>query len=478
MATTLTMPKLGLTMKEGKVVKWFKKDGEQVAEGQPLVVVMSKKITYEVEAPASGILHIVAQSKDTCRVTEVIGFILEPGESAPEEGAAPGAQPPAPPSASDKPREVRSSPAARRLARELSVDLAQVQGSGPDGRISERDVQRFHDGPPVPPEEAPREVRSSPAARRLARELGVDITRVQGSGRGGRIGEKDVQAFHDGQARIDATPLARRMAEEEGLDLAHIQGTGPGGRITEDDLLRALEGWAPAGAVPPQALPFTGMRQAIAETMVGSLHSMAQLTLTSHADVTALSGLRDMLRQRWEARISYTDLIVKAVAAALRDHPLLNSTLMGEQIVLQDRINVGVAVALDQGLIVPVVREADQKSILEIHRALRDLVGRARSDQLVVDEVTGGTFTVTNLGMYRVDAFTPIINPPEVAILGVGQINEHLALVDGQIRALSRMALSLTIDHRVVDGAPGAAFLQTLVEFLEHPALIYAGGKS
>jgi pyruvate dehydrogenase E2 component (dihydrolipoamide acetyltransferase) len=268
------------------------------------------------------------------------------------------------------------------------------------------------------------------------------------------------------------------MAEEEGLDLGQIQGTGPDGRITEDDMLRALEGLAPAGAVPPQALPFTGMRQAIAETMVGSLQSMAQLTLTSHADVTALAGLQEMLRRRWEVRISYTDLMVKAVAAALREHPLLNSTLMGEQIVLQDQINVGVAVALDQGLIVPVVREADQKSILEIHRVLRDLAERARGDQLMVDEVTGGTFTVTNLGMYRVDAFTPIVNPPEVAILGVGQINKHLALVDGQVRAQSRMALSLTIDHRVVDGAPGAAFLQTLVEFLEHPALIYAGGEA
>ena len=485
MATTLIMPKLGLTMKEGKVVKWFKQDGEQVLKGQPLVVVMSTKITYEVEAPASGILHIVAQPKDSRKVTEVIGFILEPGEPAPQVDSDPGAQPPAAPSAGGKPREVRSSPAARRLARELGVDLAQVQGSGSEGRISERDVQRFHDEPPVPAVEdtvpmadAPREVRSSPAARRLARELGVDITRVQGSGRGGRISEQDVQTFHDRQARIDATPLARRMAEEEGLDLAQMQGTGPGGRITEDDLLRALEGRAPAGAIPPRALPFTGMRQAIAETMVGSLQSMAQLTLTSHADVTALAGLRDKLRQRWEARISYTDLIVKAVAAALRDHPLLNSTLMGEKIVLQDEINIGVAVALDQGLIVPVVREADQKSILEIHRALRDLAERARGDQLTVDEVTGGTFTVTNLGMYRVDAFTPIVNPPEVAILGVGQIGEHLALADGQVTARSRMALSLTIDHRVVDGAPGAAFLQTLVEFLEHPALIFAEGPA
>ena len=257
-----------------------------------------------------------------------------------------------------------------------------------------------------------------------------------------------------------------------------IPGTGPDGRITEDDVLRVLDGRRSAGAVLPRAIPFAGMRQAIAEAMVDSLHSMAQLTLTSHADVTALVGLRDVLRQRWEARISYTDLIVKAVALALRDHPLLNSTLAGEEIVLHDEINLGVAVALEQGLIVPVVRQADKKSVLEIHQALRDLAERARGDQLTVDEVTGGTFTVTNLGMYRVDAFTPSSTRRRWPSWVWGSISEHLALVDGQVTARSRMALSLTIDHRVVDGAPGAAFLQTLVEFLEHPALIFAEGPA
>jgi pyruvate dehydrogenase E2 component (dihydrolipoamide acetyltransferase) len=431
------MPKLGLTMTEGKVVKWLRQDGEQVDQGQPVVVVMSKKITYEVEAPASGVLRIVAQSKESRKVTEVIGFILESGEPMPE------------------------------------IEKATTTATLVDDAVPTTKT-------PVPApavKEQPREIRSSPAARRLAGELGVEITQVQGSGRGGRITEKDVQAFHDGQSRIDATPLARRMVEEEGLDLASIPGTGPDGRITEDDVLRVLEGRAPAGAVPPKVVPFAGMRQAIAEAMMDSLHSMAQLTMTSHADVTALAGLRDVLHQRWEARISYTDLIVKAVALALREHPILNSMLVGEQIALHDEINIGVAVALDQGLIVPVLREVDKRSVLEIHQMLRDLAERARGDQLTLDEVTGGTFTLTNLGMYRVDAFTPIVNPPEVAVLGVGQISEHLTLAGGQVTARSRMALSLTIDHRVVDGAPGAAFLQTLVEFLEEPALIFAEGQ-
>jgi pyruvate dehydrogenase E2 component (dihydrolipoamide acetyltransferase) len=185
-----------------------------------------------------------------------------------------------------------------------------------------------------------------------------------------------------------------------------------------------------------------------------------------------------VLRQRWGAPISYTDLIVKAAATALREHPLLNSTLVGNEILLCKEINVGVAVALEQGLIVPVVRDADKRSLPEINQALQELVGRAGAGTLSVDEVTGGTFTVTNLGMYGVDSFTPIVNPPEVAILGVGRITEHLVLVDGQVAARSKMALSLTIDHRIVDGAPGAAFLQTVVQFLEHPALIFAQGPT
>jgi pyruvate dehydrogenase E2 component (dihydrolipoamide acetyltransferase) len=424
------MPKLGLTMTEGKVVKWLAADGARVEKGQALVVVVTKKITYEIEAPASGTLHVVARPNQACRVTEVIGFILDPGERPPQIEELP-----APPPADAPPRAEEPAPI-----------------------------------PAAPP---PREVRSSPAARRLARELGVDIRQVQGTGKEGRIGEQDVQRFFDELSHIQATPLARRMATEEELDLREIEGTGPDGRITEDDVLRALEGQEPAAA---GAIPFTGMRRAIAEGMVHSLHATAQLTLSSRADVTPLVDLRQVLSKRWAASISYTDLIVKAVARALRDHPLLNSTLVDEEIVLQPEVNVGVAVALDQGLIVPVVRQADKRTLLEIHRAIQDLAGRARAGQLTVDQVSGSNFTVTNLGMYGVEVFTPIINPPEVAILGVGRVSEHLALVNGQVVPRSVMTLSLTIDHRIVDGAPGAAFLQTLVELLEQPTLIFVEG--
>jgi pyruvate dehydrogenase E2 component (dihydrolipoamide acetyltransferase) len=396
MATRLAMPKLGLLMTEGMIVEWLKQDGEQVEKGQPVVVVMTEKIAYEVEAPASGTLRILAQPEETRLVGEVIGFILAPGEAMPEiEEAAP------PPTA--------------------AVAVSEAKKSAPPPS-------------PAPPGEAPRAVRASPAARRLARELGVDINQVQGTGRGGRI--------------------------------------------TKDDVLRALEGREGAVAAPPKVIPFAGMRQAIAEGVMESLHSTAQLTLTSQADVTALVGLRDVLRQRWDAHISYTDLIAKAAALALREHPILNSMLVGGEIVLREEISIGIAVALEAGLIVPVVREADRKSVLEIHRAVQDLAKRAREGSLSVDEVTGSTFTITNLGMYGVDAFTPILNLPEVAILGVGRITEELALVNDQVASRLKMVLSLTIDHRIVDGAPGAAFLQTLVQFLEHPALISTAGEA
>jgi pyruvate dehydrogenase E2 component (dihydrolipoamide acetyltransferase) len=445
MATALTMPKLGLTMTEGKVVKWLKPHGEPVAKGEPVVVVMSKKITYEIEAPAPGILHVVAEPKEDRKVTEVIGYILEPGEAIPD--AEPSSIPAAP------------------------TEFA-VPAPEPPAPVA------------PPPAAAPREVRSSPAARRLAKELGVDIATVPGTGRGGRIGEEDVQRFYDAQSAGQAvapkepaaTPLARRMAEEEGLDLGQIEGTGPGGRITEDDVLHTLETQPASGGPSARTIPFSGMRQAIAEGMMASLHSTAQLTLTASADVTALVELRDALRRRWDTPISYTDLIVKAVAVALRRHPILNSTLLDGEILLLDDVAIGVAVALEQGLIVPVIRVADRKSLLEIHRELTGLAGRAREGALTVDEVTGGTFTVTNLGMYGIDAFTPIINPPEVAILGVGRIGEALAMRSGQVVSRASMVLSLTIDHRVVDGAPGALFVQTLVQLLEQPALIFAEG--
>ena len=446
MATKLIMPKLGMAMSEGKVVKWLKGDSAEVKKGEPVVAVMSKKITYEVVAPADGIVRHVAHAKDTCDIGQIIGFITAPGEEIPEVKVAIPAE----------------TPAAVPVTTKAPTPAAPVEAPVPGPGTGVAREEKF--------------VPSSPAARRLAKELGVGISRVIPSGL--RITEKDVQAYYEEQSRIVASPLARRMAEEEGLDLTQIQGTGPGGRVTEEDVLRALEAPEVPVAAPPQAIPFIGMRQAIAEQMVHSLQTMAQITMTTKVDVTELKSTREALAARWGRKVSYTVLLVKALTVALRDHPLLGAKLIGDEIVMPTEMNIGVAVALEDGLIVPVIRNADQLTLLEISDKIKDLAQRARENALEVDEVVGGSFTITNLGLYGIDTFTPIINPPEVAILGVGRITEELALANGQVTARSKLVLSLTIDHRIVDGAPGAAFLQTLTQLLEHPALIFAGGPA
>lgn len=377
MAVQIVMPKLGMAMTEGEVVKWLKEDGAQVAKDEPVVQVMSKKITYEVKAPQAGVLRQAVPPKQKVPVGAVIGYITAPGEEVPVTPAAPAA------------------------------------AAGPTA-----------------------------------------------------------------QAEVLATPMAKRLAREHGIDLREVRGTGPGGRIQESDVLAYLEQrrQAPAAPEAPPAarvIPFTGMRRAIAERMTESLQTMAQVTITTEADVTGLVEFVDRLKTR--ADISYTAVLVKAVAAALKQHPILNSTLVGDEIRLLDEINIGVGVALDEGLIVPVIRNADRLSLAEIDRELKRLAAAARAGTLTVDEVTGSTFTISNLGMYGVDAFTPIINPPEVAILGVGRITEKPAVYRGQVAVRSLMTLSLTFDHRVVDGAPAAAFLQTLAGMLAQPALIFGG---
>ncbi len=260
---------------------------------------------------------------------------------------------------------------------------------------------------------------------------------------------------------VIATPAARKLAKEHAVDLTTVQGSGPGGRITREDIEAAL---LAAAAVGPQATALRGMRKTIADRMWRSLQTTAQLTITTEADVTALVQRRAQLGSQFE--VTYSDLLIEAVAAALASHPRLRVTVEGDTVRQHDEINIGLAVALDEGLIVPVIRDADSKTLQQIAAECRLLAAKARAGTLGVDEVSGGTFTITNLGMYGVDAFTPIINQPQVAILGVGRIVEKPAVHDGQITSRALMTLSLTFDHRIVDGAPAAAFLQDVVRQL------------
>ncbi|MFN8556399.1 MAG: dihydrolipoamide acetyltransferase family protein [Dehalococcoidia bacterium] len=286
---------------------------------------------------------------------------------------------------------------------------------------------------------------------------------------------------------VRASPLARRLAEQHGIDLRAVRGSGPGGRIVQEDVERVIATGAapPAPAAPaltpttaPAAgatVPFAGLRRTIADRLHGALQQMAQLTITTEADVTELVRLRTQLVEEWQAdgvRPTYTDLVVKAAARALRDHPSVNASLDGDVIRLHAEIHVGVAVALESGLIVPVVRQADRTPLKRLSRTVATLAERARAGTLGFDDVAGGTFSVTSLGMYEVDTFTPIINPPQAAILGVGRIRESVALVGREVVERRVMALSLTIDHRILDGAPAAEYLRRVKHLLERPFLL------
>ncbi len=268
------------------------------------------------------------------------------------------------------------------------------------------------------------------------------------------------------RGRVPVTPAARKLAKEHNIDLAGMTGTGPRGRITREDVQKVIDTGGRAAPAPAEAIPLRGMRKVIAERMHQSLQASAQLTITTEVDVTQLIDRRQEVRQ--EFNVTYTDFILQACAHALTQHRRMNAALEGTTIQVHNQVHVGLAVALDEGLIVPVVRDADKKSLKDIAEEAKTLAEKARAGQLKLEEVSGGTFTVSNLGMFNVDAFTPIINAPQSGILGVGRILEKPVIYRGEITKRSMLVLSLTFDHRVIDGAPAGAFLQTVADLLAH----------
>lgn len=401
MATQVIMTKLGLTMKEGTVVNWLKKEGERVEKGEPLLEVETEKISSELEAPASGILlKITAQKGATVPVSGLLGIIGEPGE-----------------------------------------DVSSIQNNVVKAEISAA----------RPETEAlkPVEVEVSPEKMRIS-------------------------------------PLARKIAEEQKVDLTKVTGTGPDGRIVKEDVLRAI---GKAEAVGPSApslskegvevaeiIPLVGTRKTIADRLSQSYNSAVHTTVMTEVDMTDASNFRkDLLvkvKEKTGVSLTYTCMIVKAAALALREHKIVNSTLEGHEIKILKNVNVGVAVDVEEGLIVPVIRGADQESLCEIAALLAKLAEKARNRTLSMEEVSAGTFTVTNLGMLGVHTFIPIINPPQAAILGVGAIEDRPAIVRGRIEARSRLNLSLVYDHRIINGAEAARFLQTMKQILENPSTL------
>jgi pyruvate dehydrogenase E2 component (dihydrolipoamide acetyltransferase) len=393
-------------MNDGMVVKWLKKEGDAVKKGDPLVEIESSKVNAEVESTADGTLgRIVVREGVVALVGATLAVLLLPGDDPASLPAAPA------PRASAAPSPV-AAPAA----------------------------------PPVPA--------AAPAMAASA-------------------GPKQV------------TPVARSLAKQLGVDLDRLTGTGPNGRVTEEDVRRAASAPAPAPAAPaapatpaPSVLPvkqvmlLTGMRGTIARRMTESAQA-PMVTLNTHADVTATAKLMEKLVSDWRQhrlRPQYQDVVLGAVARALREHPRVNAHLAGNEIRVLEPINLGVAMAVPEGLLVPVIRDAGTRTVLQIAQAVRELAQKAKANKLAMDDMTGATFTITNLGGYDVESFNPLIDPPQVAILGVGRVEERPAVAGGQVVIRSIGHLSLTFDHRALDGAPAGEFLRSVVKSLQDPS--------
>ena len=441
MASEIVLPQWGMEMQDGTIVKWLKQEGDTVQEGEPIVEVETAKLQTELESTASGILaRIVAQEGEIVPIRGVLAIIAAPGEdistlattsAAPASKAQSLSAPPkarqGAPVLSDSGARVAVVPAARRLAAEHKINLEQVRGSGPQGRILISDVEK-----------AIERSASGPAA-------------------GGNVG-----------AGVQVVPAARRLAGQEGIDLAQVHGSGTGGRILLADVENAFQNQAPVAG--SNTIQIQGIRRTIATRMLQSVQTMAQVTVTTEANVSEAMILRRGLSRNQEGGgLSPLHLVIKATARALKKYPYLNAVQMEDWVQIMDQVNIGVAVALEEGLITPVVREADTKTLAQLAVESRELAAMTREGRARPEDVTGGTFTITNLGGFGIDAFTPIINPPQVGILGVGRVVEKPVIADGQIAKGSMMYLSLTFDHRIVDGAPAAEFLQAVSKYLEDP---------
>ena len=440
------------TMTKGKIGKWLVKEGDTISEGQPILEIETDKVVHEQESPCDGVIaQLFAEEGNDVPVNALLAIIAAPGEEV------------------------------ERV--ELDTILDQEQIDEPEESISEPTTQKTI---PQDSTQAANNFKASPAAKLLAEKLGIDLSQLKASGPGGRILESDIHRYIETRGptltettRLKASPLARRLAKEFGLDLTSIAGSGPDGRIVRDDVLQATTE-IPAQVfhteqTPLESIEFTGIRKIIAERMTMSVQTNASVTLHTEVDATTLVELREQFNEsllEQDVKLTYTDLIVKITASGLQKHPRLNATLNDEKIELLKDINIGVAVALEDGLVVPVIRNVDNIGLATISEKIKAAAEKARNNQLTPGELKDGTFTITNLGNFGIDAFTPIINPPECGILGVGRIVKKPIVQGEDIVIRSMMALSLTFDHRIVDGAPAAQFLQTISQYIQNPYLL------
>ena len=461
MATNVTMPKLGLTMETGKIVEWKTGEGEEVKEGAILLIVETEKITYEVEAPATGLLHIIVQAEEEVPVAELIAVIAADKAEldSVSAGGAPAAAAPAP----------------------VAADVTAAAAPSADAPVAAAPA----------PERAPGErVKASPLAKKLAAEADIDISMLAGTGPDGRIVKEDVESYLASN-KVRITPVAKKIADAQGLDMGAITGSGANGKIMKEDVEKAIAAakQAPAAADKKAVADvadgdrmekLSSMRKVIARKMLQSCNTAAMAYMVYEIDATSIQGFRQKILKKAEKkhgiRVTITDFMLKITAEAIRQHPVINTRWVeGEGILFQDQINIGMAMAIKAGLVVPVIKDTDNKSIIEVAKDRVDLIDKGRNGKLGPKQMTGGTFTVSAMGMFGTDIFTAIINQPENAILGVGTIKDKPVVVDGQIVIRPMMNLALTYDHRIIDGAEAGRFMQTLKQFMEDPMMILAG---
>ncbi len=435
----IIMPKMGDAMTEGKVIRWYKKAGDPVKKGEPLLEIETDKVNLDLEAEEDGVLGEILVAE---------GAMADVGARLATIGGA-GAAAAAP----AKPPREKGTPEGKAEPKTAGVEAAKAAAAAA-----------------APAPAAKQEAKAGP-----------------GSGPGRGPGAAPAAAAEEGR-RVRSSPLARKVAKELGVELGGISGTGPGGRIVADDIRKASEsGAAPAAAragaaaspakplLPPAAgleekkVPLSTMRRTIAKRLAESLGPIPHFFLTIDVDVTDLQKMREQISEIADAKVSINDFIVRAAALALHHHPNVNASFTEEAIALHGEAHVGIAVATPEGLITPVVRNADRKSVVEIAAEVRDLAGRARNRKLRPDEYQGSTFTISNLGMFGIEEFTAVINPPNVAILAIGAAGPQPVVMDGKIRIRERMKVTMSCDHRVVDGAAGAEYLRTLKIYLEQP---------
>jgi len=456
MAVEVVLPALGLTVEKGTILKWLKKEGETVSKGESLYEVEADKVTTEVESPASGVLKkILVPEGIEVPILTVVAVITEKGEELPEKYLS---------------MEIKRT--------EPLIEKPTVEMMEPEVKI-----------PTVPGE-----IKAVPAARQLAREKGINLSSIRGSGPGGTILLKDIKLFLAGKtpppSQVFATPTAKKMAEKEAVPLSLIKGTGVSGRIMKEDVIRAkaeLEKREEKILTPPikppskfqlgQTIKMNSMRKAIAKRMVQSKFTAPHIYFYNDVEMGKLIALRDEIVYEVEKqegiRLSINDFIIKAVALTLKEFPLLNSMVLGEEIKIFPEINVGLAVALEDGLIVPAIPKADQLGLIEIARYRADLIERARQSKLTLEEIERGTFTISSLAQYDIVFFTAILNPPQSGILTLGKVEEKPVVRDGSIVIRKIMRQGLSVDHRIIDGAVAAQFLQSLKKRLENPFLTF-----